>query len=548
MSIKAGTRIGPYEVTSPLGEGGMGVVFRAHDTKLQRDVALKLLPDHFADDPERLARFEREARVLASLNHPNIAQIHGLEESENTRCIVMELVEGATLQERLKRGPIPIDEALPIAKQLAEALEAAHERGIIHRDLKPANIKLTSDGKIKVLDFGLAKAFQEQQAAPLSDSPTLIGASVPGAILGTAAYMSPEQAKGRAVDPRTDIFAFGCILYEMLSGRPAFDGEDVTEILSRILQREPDWSAIPSNVPPRIRELMRLCLEKNAKNRRQSSGDLRVDVERELAEPVARTKHAAKPARATWVVVAGLLVISMIFAGLYWSSRSSSSATTREIVRFAISPPERTVFSRSINATVPIVQFALSPDGHSLTFVAAPEGSRPALWVRPLDDVTARLLPGTENAEVPFWSPDSLWIAFFVEGKLKKIPATGGTAQVIADKIADIRGGSWGQEDIILFSDGTSPIKSVSSSGGTVTPVTQLDTVGQEGSHRWPYFLPGGQHFLYTVRSARAELGGIYVGSLDKKTKKLLIHSGSSAVLKHWTIALLEYVLSNLDD
>ena len=240
MALTTSNRIGPYEIKSPLGEGGMGVVFRALDTKLHREVALKLLPDHFADDPERLARFQREAQVLASLNHPNIAQIHGLEDSTSQTCIVMELVEGETLQERLKRGPIPVDEALPIAKQICEGLEAAHERGVVHRDLKPANTKLTPDGKVKVLDFGLAKAFQEQPQTTLSNSPTLMSASLPGAILGTAAYMSPEQIKGRQVDRRTDIFAFGCVLYEMLTAKPTFGGDTVPDILSNVLKSEPD--------------------------------------------------------------------------------------------------------------------------------------------------------------------------------------------------------------------------------------------------------------------------------------------------------------------
>src|SRR5215469_726131 len=255
MSIKLGTRIGPYEVTSLLGEGGMGVVFRAHDTKLQRDIALKVLPDHFADDPERLARFQREAQVLASLNHPNIAQIYGLEDSTAQTCIVMELVEGETLAERLRRGRIPLDEALPIAKQIAEALEAAHEKGVIHRDLKPANIKVTPDRKVKVLDFWLAKAFQGQQTG-LSNSSTLMSASVPGVILGTAAYMSPEQAKGRNADRRSDIWAFGCVLFEMLSGKRAFEGETVSEVFAAILKSEPDWAALPAETPRRVRTLL----------------------------------------------------------------------------------------------------------------------------------------------------------------------------------------------------------------------------------------------------------------------------------------------------
>src|SRR5262245_24885347 len=265
MTLTTGSRIGPYEIKSPLGEGGMGVVFRALDTKLHREVALKLLPDHFADDPERLARFQREAQVLASLNHPNIAQIHGLEDSTAQTCIVMELVEGETLQERLKRGPVPVNEALQIVKQICEALEAAHEKGIIHRDLKPANIKLTKDGAVKVLDFGLARMREAEGAATNpSNSPTLMSAaSTPGMIMGTAAYMSPEQAKGRPVDRHTDIFAFGCVLYEMLSGRRAFEGEDVTEILGRVVTAEPDWSRLPAGTSAPIRQLLRRALKKD---------------------------------------------------------------------------------------------------------------------------------------------------------------------------------------------------------------------------------------------------------------------------------------------
>src|SRR5262249_2488231 len=263
---------------SPLGEGGMGVVYRAHDTKLGRDVAIKALPDAFANDSDRLQRFQREAQVLASLNHPNIAHIYGLEESEKTRCIVMELVEGETLQERLKRGPIPVDEALPIAKQIAEALEAAHEKGIIHRDLKPANIKLSPDGTIKVLDFGLAKAFQEQRTTALSNSPTLMEGSIPGAILGTVSYMSPEQAKGKETDRTADIWAFGCVLFEMLTGRAAFEGETAAEILAEIFKTDPAWDQLPGNTPESIRRLLRRCLQRDRKQRLQSIGDARIEI------------------------------------------------------------------------------------------------------------------------------------------------------------------------------------------------------------------------------------------------------------------------------
>lgn len=285
MALTIGTCIGPYEVTSRLGEGGMGVVFRAHDTKLHRDVAVKLLPDHFANDPERLARFQREAQVLAALNHPHIAQIYGLEDSTAQRCIVMELVEGETIQERLRRGPIPVDEALPMAKQIAEALEIAHEKGIIHRDLKPANIKITPDGQIKVLDFGLAKSFDERPEARLSDSPTVMSASAPGMILGTAAYMAPEQAKGRTVDRRSDVWAFGVVLYEMLTGCRAFDGDDVTEILGRVVTAEPDWSRLPAGTPVPISRLLRRAIKKDSRQRLGDIRDARIEIEESGTEP-----------------------------------------------------------------------------------------------------------------------------------------------------------------------------------------------------------------------------------------------------------------------
>src|SRR2546428_6346142 len=289
----------------------MGVVFRALDTKLQRDIALKILPDHFADDPESLARFQREAQVLASLNHPNIAQIYGLEESDNTRCIVMELVEGETLQERLKRGSIPIDEALPIARQIAEALEAAHERGVVHRDLKPANIKLTPDGKVKVLDFGLAKAIQEQQATTLSNSPTLVDASVPGVILGTAGYMSPEQAKGKEADRTSDVWAFGCVLYEMLTGHAAFEGETMGEILAGVFKGEPDWRRLPAETPEAIRRLLRRCLQKDRSRRLKSADDARIEIEEALSAPPAA--RPIRNPRLAWIVAT---ITTLVFASI----------------------------------------------------------------------------------------------------------------------------------------------------------------------------------------------------------------------------------------
>src|SRR3989475_1972864 len=390
MALTAGTRIGPYTVTAPLGEGGMGIVFRAHDTKLQRDVALKLLPEHFADDADRLLRFQREAQVLASLNHPNIAQIYGLEESSSTRCIVMELVEGQTLQERLKRGPIPLEEALPIAAQIATALEAAHERGIVHRDLKPANIKLTPDGRVKVLDFGLAKAFQQEQSPALSNSPTLMDASVPGVILGTAAYMSPEQAKGKEADRSSDTWAFGCVLYEMLTAHAAFEGETIGEILAGVFKAEPDWGRLPAETPEAIRRLLRRCLQKDRNRRVNSANDARIEIEEALSTPPAEAVPRAVRTRRTllpWIVAAITTLVFAPIAILHIREKPTAE------------PPEMRLEIPTPSTSAPL-EFALSPDGRYLVFVASADGPQ-RLWLRALDKTDAQPIAGTEGADYP---------------------------------------------------------------------------------------------------------------------------------------------------
>ena len=537
MALTPGTRLGVYEVTAQIGEGGMGQVYRATDTKLKRQVAIKILPPSLAADHDRLARFQREAEVLASLNHPNIAAIHGLEESGGMTALVMELVEGDDLSQRIARGAIPLDDALPIAKQIAEALEAAHEQGIIHRDLKPANIKVRADGTVKVLDFGLAKAMEPvgAAAASASMSPTLsLHATQAGMILGTAAYMSPEQARGKTVDTRADIWAFGCVLFEMLAGRRAFEGDDVPEILSRVLQRDPDWARLPANLPPSIPKLLRLCLQQDVRQRRQSAGDVRIDLEHALVGPTGVTA-AAIPVRGTrvaWVVAAATALIAVAFsipAVRHLRETPSSTPATGDVVRLSILPPDKMLFTGHSAATVGGPQLALSPDGRAIAFVAAAPGARPTLWHRSLDAVTAHLLPGSEGAESPFWSPDDRWIGYFADGKLKKMPASGGPSQVIADA-PDNRLASWGPDDTILFSTGITGILRVSSSGGMVTPVTELDTSRQEGSHRFPQFLPDGRHFLFMVRSNLADQAGAYAGSLDGKTKKLLVRGNTAAL------------------
>jgi serine/threonine protein kinase len=509
MSFTAGTRIGPYEITSPLGEGGMGVVYRAHDTKLARDVAIKALPDAFSNDADRLQRFQREAQVLASLNHPNIAQIYGLEESSNTRCIVMELVEGQTLQERLKRGPIPMEEALPIAAQIASALEAAHERGIVHRDLKPANIKLTSNGRVKVLDFGLAKAFQEQQASTLSNSPTLIGASAPGVILGTAAYMSPEQARGKGADRTTDVWAFGCVLYEMLTGHALFEGETVGEILGGVFRAEPDWRRLPFETPEAIRRLLRRCLEKDRSRRLKSADDARIEIEEALSAPTVVGLPDATPIRNPRLAWAVAVIGMLAFASL-------------AIVHFrekpAADPPEMRLEITTPSTTAPF-EFALSPDGRYIVFVASGNGPQ-RLWLRALDKIEAQPMAGTEGADFPFWSADSHSIGFSAAGKLKRIDIAGGSAQELANTSV-IRSGAWNANGIILFSPNFGPLLRIAAlGGGEPVTVTRLDP-GRQISHVNPHFLPDGRHFLFYAFGT-PEASGIYLGSLDGGEPKRL--------------------------
>jgi serine/threonine protein kinase/Tol biopolymer transport system component len=513
MAFSAGTRIGPYEITSPLGEGGMGVVYRAHDTKLGRDVAIKALPDAFASDADRLQRFQREAQVLASLNHPNIAQIYGLEESDKTRCIVMELVEGTTLQERLRREPIPLDQALPMASQIATALEAAHERGIIHRDLKPANIKLTQDGKVKVLDFGLAKAFEPEHSPTLSNSPTLIGASAPGVILGTAAYMSPEQARGKEGDRRTDIWAFGCVLYEMLAGRAAFEGETIGEILGGVFKTEPDWRRLPAETPEAIRRLLKRCLQKDRSRRLNSANDVRIEIDEALSAPavvVPPDEAPLRQPRLAWFVA----VIAMLaFASI-------------AIVHFrekpAADPPEMRVEISTPSTTAPL-EFALSPDGRYIVFVASGDGPQ-RLWLRALDKTDAQPMAGTEGADFPFWSADSRSIGFFATGKLQRIDVAGGPPQPLAN-VAAPTGGTWNADGTILFGGFLSPLFRIEASGGK-KPVAVIRIDQSQVSYRYPHFLPDGRHFLFY--EVTPDASSIYLGSLDGGEPKRLAAADSA--------------------
>jgi serine/threonine-protein kinase len=539
MPLLPGQKLGPYDVLAPLGAGGMGEVYRARDTRLMRDVALKVVPAAFASDPDRMTRFQREACVLASLNHPHIAAIYGLEEADSTRALVMELVDGQTLAERLANGPLPVEEAIVLARQIAEAVEYAHEHGIVHRDLKPANVKLTPDGNVKVLDFGLAKALADDPLSPdVSSSPTLSAmATRAGVILGTAAYMSPEQAKGKPADRRADVWSFGVLLYEMLTARRVYDGETAAETLARVIEREPDLSGLPANAPVRVREVLRRCLTKDPKQRLQAIGEARIALEAALAGrsessalavPAANAGERRTPA--FWVAVA-VLGWTAAGAALWTRPRGSSSGTQA---------PRRLSIELGSDASLAIGPQAslgtaavLSPDGSVLAFVARKAAGQPAnLYVRRLANLEASLVPGTDGARHPFFSPDSQWIGFFADGKLKKIPAAGGVLPLTLCDAPDDRGGAWSEDGTIAFSPratlGTGGgLWRVAASGGASEPLTAPDPAAQESTHRWPQALPGGRAVLFTAGPAgNFEDADIVVQALPQGQSKVLLRGG----------------------
>jgi eukaryotic-like serine/threonine-protein kinase len=491
MTLPAGTKLGRYEIRSQLGAGGMGEVYRARDEKLNREVAIKVLPEAFAQDEERIGRFKREAQVLASLNHPNIAAIYGLEEADGIRALVMELVEGPTLADRIAAGSIPTNETLMIARQIAEGLDAAHERGIIHRDLKPANIKVTSDGIVKLLDFGLAKVFEEEsRAVDLSHSPTLVRGTQAGMILGTAAYMSPEQARGSAVDKRSDIWSLGVVLFEMLTGKQLFDEETVSDTLAAVLRADIDWSALPSETPPGVRKLLQLCLERDRKRRLRDIGDARLRLEDIETSPAISPLPGVERGR-SWTLLVGIAVVAAaITASLFWFLRSAAI----ELPLRKLTLPATTQVDFGVGRPLKI-----SPDGSRLVYA---QDNR--LWVRSLDQLEPRDLLGSDlstgvSGINPFWSPDGKFIAYGSGGKLWKIPADGGSAATLCNLPGDYRGGAWGADDLIIIAINRGPVYRVPAGGGDAQLYLALDPNKGDVDFHDPSLLPDGRTLLYSV-------------------------------------------------
>ncbi|HLF83562.1 MAG TPA: protein kinase, partial [Blastocatellia bacterium] len=518
-AIAVGSLISHYQVTGKLGAGGMGEVYRARDTKLNRDVAIKILPEGFARDAERVARFQREAQVLASLNHPNIASIYGLEDSNGTHALVLELVEGPTLADRITAGPIPINEALPIARQIAEALEYAHERGIIHRDMKPANVKVTGDGTTKVLDFGLAKVFADDTPdTDLSHSPTLIKGTQAGMILGTAAYMSPEQAQGKAVDKRSDIWSFGVVLYEVLTGRQLFAGETISDTLAAVLRDEIDLNALPANTPASIRKLIARCVNRDRKQRLRDIGDARLDLdERQDASRVA-PQAASRMKTARWIgpVVASALITALVT----WLAVRAPRPSPEPVRRFAVSGLSPLVID-------PFQTLALSPDGRLLAFRGRGQDELERIFVRQLDTLELKVLADTNGARLPFFSADGQWIGFFAGGSLKKIAVAGGTAQTIATATTGPAGGTWMDDGSIVFiGDPELGIQRISSSGGTPETLLAFDKKNGERAAAAPWGLPGSRGVLLSVR--RGDRFDVGVLSLRDRKLHIIAEDGYS--------------------
>ena len=531
--MDGGLKLGVYEIVALLGKGGMGEVYRAHDTKLNRDVAIKILPAAFVRDPDRAARFQREAQILAALNHPNIAAIYGLEHSNDSQFLVLELVEGETLAQRMAPAQrLGIEETVSIARQVADALQAAHEKSITHRDLKPANIMLTPEGRVKVLDFGLAKAMAPIRSGDVDDSPTLsLAATQAGVIMGTPAYMSPEQAKGRAADRRSDVWAFGAVLYEMLAGRRAFDGEDVSDTLATVLKSDPDWNALPADLPSTIRALVRRCL---MKDRNQRIADIAVANfllnEPAPAAPVAppvpitSTPSSGMSRRSVAIVASSLVVAVMAVAAAGWLAWRAVPAPPRPVTRFPIVLPPNAILGVTQQPVI-----ALSPDGARLVYVArGGAAGTTQMYSRASDQLDAVPLRGTEGGTHPFFSPDGQWIGFSADGKLKKVPAGGGAPLTLCDALT-LRGATWNADDSIIYRTGAGQgLWRVSASGGTPVELTKPDGK-TEVAHGWPEALPGGKAIVFTIQRSNADFNSAAIGllRLDTRERRVLVEGGT---------------------
>jgi len=525
VALTSGSKLGPYEILAPLGAGGMGEVYRARDPRLDREVAVRILPEAFSQDPARLARFDREARALAALNHPGIAAIHGIEEADSGRFLVLELVEGETLAARLSRGPMPVEEALAVCRQIAEALEVAHEKGLIHRDLKPGNVMVTPDEKVKLLDFGLAKGVEGEPSDSDPEPPTLPRPPTgEGVILGTAAYMSPEQSRGKPLDKRTDIWSFGCVLYETLAARRAFGGESVSDTITAVLSQEPDWEVLPPATPGLVHSLLRRCLQKDRKRRARDIGDAQVEIEEAIAEPSATAPVSAATLarlprrRAGFWFVSALLLTAAATAVIVWALMRAPEPAPHVPQRLTVSPSRKA----PLRGRYAWGKLALSPDGTRLVYLAV-VGGKYQLYLRPLGQLEATPIAGTEGATTPFFSPDGQWVGFGQDSKLKKISLQGGTPVTICEVGIRFRAASWGEEDTILFSAVSPGFWRVSANGGT----PQAATTPPEGVHRSPQILPGGESAVFNV------LGGgqcrIAVLSLETgETRVVLLKGGSS--------------------
>jgi serine/threonine protein kinase len=516
MTLPSGTKLGPYEIVALLGAGGMGEVYRARDTKLGRDVAIKVLPSLLSVDPDRLHRFEQEACAAGALNHPNILVIHHIDTHEGAPYIVSEMLDGETLRERMRGASLPQRKAIDYGLQIAQGLAAAHEKGIVHRDLKPENLFVTKDGRLKILDFGLAKLALPDVVE--TEAPTRRVNTNPGVVIGTVGYMSPEQVRGQVVDHRSDIFSFGAVLYEMLSGQRAFHRASSVETMSAILKEEPpDLSETNKSAAPGLQRVIDHCLEKNAEERFQSARDLAFALQA-LSSSSDQTITSALPAqsfrigrweRPVWIAVVAILLCALILS-IYF--RNTTAPREMRATRFFVSPPEQSTVNSAL----------ISPDGRSLAMRVADSSHKFSLWLRPMDSLEAHPLNGTQDLSFYFWSPDSRFIGFFSNGKLKKIDTTGGVPQTLCDA-ADARGGTWNREGVILFAPASSDgLYRVAASGGPVSPVTRLDVSRNETSHRFPYFLPDGKHFLYLAITTKREDAGVCVGALDGQTKRLI--------------------------